>query len=65
MFKTRLLLAAVVVAIGIASSAEVQARTWQEGVEGEIDGMSYRYYLPADYDPAVEYPLLLFLHGIW
>ena len=40
-----------------------QGRTWQDGLEGTFEGMSYRYYLPADYDESIEYPLVLFLHG--
>ncbi|MEM8946902.1 MAG: alpha/beta hydrolase-fold protein [Planctomycetota bacterium] len=57
---TRLALTNVFLCCAVAAS---QARTWQEGLEGEIDGMSYRYYLPADYDSSKQYPLVLFLHG--
>ncbi len=43
------------------------ARTPQEGIRGVVgdspaDQMFYRYYLPQDYDPQTEYPLLLSLH---
>ncbi len=43
--------------------SDSEGRRWNDGLEGEIDGMSYRYYLPADYDNSIEYPLVLFLHG--
>lgn len=43
------------------------ARDWSEGLTGSIgsgtDQMVYRYYLPGNYDPNVEYPLVLFMHG--
>lgn len=40
-----------------------EARTWETGLEGMLDGMVYRYYLPAGYDSSKEYPLITFLHG--
>ncbi len=50
----------------LASDSRGQ-RTWEAGIQGELDGMSYRYYLPADYDSSLDYPLVLFLHsaGRW
>lgn len=33
------------------------------GCQPVIREMHYRYFLPANYDPAVEYPMVLFLHG--
>lgn len=47
----------------LAIGSTAIARSWQEGIEGTIEGMSYRYYLPDGYDSSTEYPLVLFLHG--
>ena len=61
-------LAALVTSISLLlASDSFGQRTWEAGIQGELDGMSYRYYLPADYDSSLEYPLVLFLHsaGRW
>lgn len=49
------------------SASEGFGRTWRDSLEGSVERlgaeMNYRYFLPANYDPNQEYPLVLFLHG--
>jgi len=61
--RRTLILVALVSTFFLPAVSYAQSRTWQEGLEGIFEGMSYRYYLPAGYDESIEYPLVLFLHG--
>ena len=38
---------------------EMQARTYSDG----FGAMAYRLFVPANYNPAISYPLVMFLHG--
>ncbi|MCA9230063.1 MAG: PEP-CTERM sorting domain-containing protein [Planctomycetales bacterium] len=57
----------IAMAVACCAAATCGARTWSEGIAA-VQGtgrntMTYRYYLPQNYDPDVAYPLVLFLHG--
>lgn len=58
---------ASIVLLLVVGTSVSHARTWQAGATGilgsGIDSMPYRYYLPDNYNPAIEYPLILMLHG--
>ncbi len=56
-------LAVLVGALSFTAVSTSLGRPWQEGIEGSLGVMPYRYYLPAGYDDSIDYPLVLFLHG--
>ncbi len=39
----------------LLATPNVFGRSWLDSFEGEINGMPYRYFLPADYDESIEY----------
>ncbi len=63
----RFLLTAAVGFSLVLPASDGLGRTWRDSLEGSVNRlgseMEYRYFLPADYDPNQQYPLVLFLHG--
>lgn len=71
MISARLRYALATLFVLSALGGEATAQTWRDGLSGiyrdppdsRTNRMRYRTYLPQGYDPAQEYPLILYLHA--